>query len=128
MGTNSVIFLEDVRRFILFKSTDVSGTENLLNKRNIFFVLGSKDPTKSHRLRTGIQRSNKQVTFFSYWDPKIQQNHHCLSTGTQIFDKQVIVLELGSEYPTNISLTLLGPKDPTKTTVIALRSEDPTNM
>jgi hypothetical protein len=29
------------------KSTDVSEAENFLNKRNIFLVLGSKDPTKT---------------------------------------------------------------------------------
>jgi hypothetical protein len=47
MGTNSVIFSEDVRRFSLFKSTDVSEAENLLNKRNIFLILGYKDPIKT---------------------------------------------------------------------------------
>lgn len=40
---------------------------------NIFLVRGSNDPTK--------------MSPSSYWDPKIQQKRHCLSTWTQISDK-----------------------------------------
>ena len=76
MRTNSEILSEDVRHFSLFKSTDVWETENLLNKHNIFLVLGSKDPTKT--------------SSSSYWDPKIQQAGHCFRTGIQKSNKIVI--------------------------------------